>query len=1622
MKVNALGHGAMENSVLIPNPKDEAEQLRPSQSSSTATRPAQSRALPLDTLPSMLGNRSAQRVLVPLIMQPKLTIGSPDDEYEKEADVVADQLMSFREPPAGRASGSDDDPASHSQVSRKPAKSTLTSQAMLGRIPIRTLQKTLGNRALAHLLAEGSAGPQIPEVRRKCACGGEAEGECDECRMSRMALQRSATSADTALEAPPIVESVLSTPGQPLAESARKTLEPGFGHDFSEVRVHDDSQAAESASEVSALAYTVGNHVVFGAGQYAPGTNDGNRLLAHELTHTIQQTGGKPKTIPGSTSEDSTTDTSATDLDERAPTEAKPAVSRSVQRLSVDDVIPDAILNPIKALVSQVTGFVTGITSKSDTATSGAQSEAETAADKADAETNETVSTEQSKGDAAETAVQTQSKNAVGTTESAKASGETQASQIHDAAPLAAYRTDPVKSVTEPPPPSKLPGGAPPAPSPAADTWNCDEASILSKVSSAGKSVIDGLTKVVKAVVPESVLNFAQEGIAKLQTAIATVKQKVEAAKKAVTEWIDNKLKPVKDAINKAVQSASDKINAAKRAITQKISHLTTWASSKWNALKTNITTGVKGAINWAKNGASGLLEKAKSLAGRFWDIVPDWIKGPLTSTATAIGAPIALAEKAAETAKSWIESKAGWVRKKLTAAADKTTKFFTEKYQKVRGFVVKVGDKVSTSVDWVKKKAAEVGHAVYDTIDKLSGGRISKWRAAAAKRLAELKGEVCAVTGAAAGPCVERFLPEPIGPSGKSFASLATKAEIVVPVEGVPVKVSAGATIKIERTSRTYNVVLSGEGFAGVGLPKKGGSDAKGGDASGTLTVDGSLPNKVLAMMSLGSQAPAMPGLPIQLGAKPAAPGATPSPPQAAHGALQPAAPSATAASPQPAPGGTKPAAAGATPPGAAATGAGGGATIDAEAGEKLAVSLTYTFDAMADKTTCDGLGGLTAFLASQGAAVLLPPPFNNLAAAGGQMAFADKLTSAKITVAQTGSASVKAGAGGAEASLRAKLEGGVSLEAKKDATGKSLVLTLYESVSGEAAVSFAPEKIGLAKVGVGLGGRQELAITYNITLDNTNATFKQSLTGSVTLGTFGGIAGSLPAPVREQVQRLLVCLPGANEAVVSFELSNNLVNLRELATAIDTELNKGSAATAEGVWNAVSGYLKNSDNSFILFSAKLNLTEKVLGVKGAASGNGASGSVDINVSRGQEIVLCPPVRLEGGVGNSVSTIAAVAIPGNVLLCDEDELIKRFGNRRRDLNINPDEDPKSFTRVEDPPILESFRKIYNRLDSWNTFIRENNPDLVPEFDAEFHLEVDRKRWLDDLKKRGQEYKEQFRDLSNTDPDKARQAYEDYVLGTIEQEIDDRNRAIAVWYRDKTGSTETIDEIIERVHAGGTELWRAAWRAAILQVNRVLAETWPTAKAAIMHWLFQKRTQLPHLDLSGSVGDLEYIGSLATGYKGPPKQHVRFNPDNFDVDANLDAPPLATYAIAEDHVTPDRKRIFGRSTSITPLNEFSEKTHRELHARVKGYDPDNTELFDVVIDSPDLPHQERSRLASERLYGLRTRLPAPRYQEMIAELTAGGYLNPDSKAVREDLSEVQFKEMNAIMDRYERGG
>jgi hypothetical protein len=113
---------------------------------------------------------------------------------------------------------------------------------------------------------------------------------CDECRKNREGtLQRAAVNSSPVHEVPPVVHEVLRSPGQPLNQQTRAFMEPRFGLDFSQVRIHTHTHAMKAAHSVNARAYTVGRDIVFGASQYSPRSRAGLQLLAHELAHVVQQ-------------------------------------------------------------------------------------------------------------------------------------------------------------------------------------------------------------------------------------------------------------------------------------------------------------------------------------------------------------------------------------------------------------------------------------------------------------------------------------------------------------------------------------------------------------------------------------------------------------------------------------------------------------------------------------------------------------------------------------------------------------------------------------------------------------------------------------------------------------------------------------------------------------------------------------------------------------------------------------------------------------------------------------------------------------------------------------------------------------------------------------------------------------------------------------------------------------------------------------------------------------------------------------------------------------------------------------------------------------------------------------
>jgi hypothetical protein len=194
---------------------------------------------PVNTGQRAIGNQAAlRRLALPARLQPKLAVGHIDDPLEHEADRVAAQVMSI--------------PDTRPAVSSAPATT----------------------------------------VRRACAQCAAEEKDATVRRQVPASVSPAASASPVAEgAAPPLVHRVVGSSGRPLDAATRRFMEPRFGRSFARVQVHDGSEAAASARSIGARAYTVGDHIVFNAGEFAPGTTGGRRLLAHELAHTAQQSG-----------------------------------------------------------------------------------------------------------------------------------------------------------------------------------------------------------------------------------------------------------------------------------------------------------------------------------------------------------------------------------------------------------------------------------------------------------------------------------------------------------------------------------------------------------------------------------------------------------------------------------------------------------------------------------------------------------------------------------------------------------------------------------------------------------------------------------------------------------------------------------------------------------------------------------------------------------------------------------------------------------------------------------------------------------------------------------------------------------------------------------------------------------------------------------------------------------------------------------------------------------------------------------------------------------------------------------------------------------------------------------
>jgi hypothetical protein len=254
------------------------------------------------------GNRAVQRLLSTRAVQARLTVGPAGDTYEQEADRVAAQVMRMPEPePASvqRNEAQEDE----EKIQTKPAvaitplvqRETSAHDRGCGcaACTAQPVQREMAEGAQAQLL--GAPGVSIQRATAAhdtgctcAACSGGAIQRHEAAAEDEVQRAPAARSAADGFDVSGDIESQIKHPagGSPLADGVRDYMEPRFGADFSGVRVHADPSASDLNRTLHSDAFTHGQDIYMGADKYDPGSTTGRQLLAHELTHVVQQTGG----------------------------------------------------------------------------------------------------------------------------------------------------------------------------------------------------------------------------------------------------------------------------------------------------------------------------------------------------------------------------------------------------------------------------------------------------------------------------------------------------------------------------------------------------------------------------------------------------------------------------------------------------------------------------------------------------------------------------------------------------------------------------------------------------------------------------------------------------------------------------------------------------------------------------------------------------------------------------------------------------------------------------------------------------------------------------------------------------------------------------------------------------------------------------------------------------------------------------------------------------------------------------------------------------------------------------------------------------------------------------------
>jgi hypothetical protein len=650
----------------------------------------------------------------------------------------------------------------------------------------------------------------------------------------------------------------------------------------------------------------------------------------------------------------------------------------------------------------------------------------------------------------------------------------------------------------------------------------------------------------------EALEGWAHERVGDLKAVAAGIRGEFERAKEMLQHFWETTFGPLLKKLQGLMEDLRQLKDRLTALIGEQFEKVKKLATDTWTAIRTNVIEPVVAYAQGAKHTVTKLVADARAAIGSWWEHLPGPAKDLILGLGAVIAAPFALALSGAEKAKEVLVSLAERLAQRLKKMADEVLHVIAARYQTIRKWATQA--RASFKKKWaaIREKVNHYLSVASAGVDAASGGRISKLMAGLADMKRKIAGQTCTALGDVSGPCIEQFVPNP-GKGEEADVTLNTNAAVTVPVYGVPVKVGEGATVKLSRQDKKYTMTETGEGLIAVTAPKAGGE----GPGKATLDIVGPSGSGFSVWQALTGNS----------GGAAAAGGAA--------------------------------GAAG----GAAAPEQKGGPEVEAEAGYKGSVDMTYAFDAASGKdSTCDGLGGLTALLSAQGLSYVLPPPFSSMGSlvAG---SFGENVTSCVVTLAQYGNASVNVkqdGLGGLEAAIKG--ESSASLEHTKDEKeGWIDTATLKESLGVSGAAKLAtggtlPLNLS-GEAGAGATATAFVKLKYAESTDKVSAlSAGAKLALSLDLDP-GKIQAVLPASVAGTVlAQVTPYLKSPKTGSLEIEATYAITNLQDLISSLDSYFNETPPenVNTDGLFKTLADYMANAKIEQEL-TVKLNTTRTI-------------------------------------------------------------------------------------------------------------------------------------------------------------------------------------------------------------------------------------------------------------------------------------------------------------------------------------------------------------------------------------------------------------------------------------------